>query len=146
MAYPFPMGYQPAAFYPQYQPQAAYQPPAYQQPVSPPPQQAIPSSDDRIFVTGMQEADSWIVQRGQTVRLWDRNGSTFYIKSVSESGQPLPLEVYDYAKRAQDVPVAQRESFNPDDFVRRSEFEELREQVRAAKRPARKTEEKSNEE
>lgn len=121
------MNYQPFSYpYTPYMTQAM--PAMAPQPPSPPVQ-----ADDRIYVSGEQEAASWVVLRGQSVRLWDRNGQTFYVKTVSESGQPLPLEIYDYRKRGE-APKPDPVVFNPDDYVRHDEFEEFKRQMTRKKK------------
>ena len=108
-------------------------------------QGTAPQEDDRVFVSGPEEAEHWVVIRGQSVRLWDRNGQTFYVKAVSASGQPLPLEVYDYRRRdaqtqQQEVAPPPAPAFNPDDFVTHDEFDEFKKQMAAKKRPVKKEE------
>lgn len=123
-----------------------------QQPIPQPYQNTVPVAsqqptgnaqyDDRIFVSGESEAASWVVQRGQSARLWDRNGQTFYIKAVSDSGQPLPLEIYDYHRRDTSIvtePSGQM-AFNPDDFVTHTEFDEFKRQFAAKRKQQRKEE------
>lgn len=99
-------------------------------PQAPQPPQNI---DDRLFVNGEQEAASWVVLRGQSARLWDRNGQTFYVKTVSESGQPLPLEIYDYQRR-DSAPAPTPAVFNPDEYVKRDEFDDFKKQFSRRKR------------
>lgn len=81
-----------------------------------------PPNDGALFVNGIAEADSWVVQRGQSVRLFDRNQNTFYVKSVADNGMPNPLEIYDYTKREMKAPK--------ETFVTREEFEELQKMVK----------------
>lgn len=92
-----------------------------------------PQMDDRLYVAGEQEAAAWVVQRGQSARLWDRNGQTFYVKTVSESGQPLPLEIYDYRRRGGE-PAKSEPVFNPDDYVTRNEFDDFKRQFSRRKK------------
>lgn len=126
---PFLTGYQQG--FPQPVQQPIPQPYQNTVPVAPQQPTATVQSDDRIFVNGEQEALSWVVLRGQSVRLWDRNGTTFYIKAVSDTGQPLPLEIYDYHRRDAAIvtePTGQL-AFNPDEFVKHSEFDEFKKQI-----------------
>ena len=72
------------------------------------------------FVNGLVEANSWVVQRGQTVRLWDRNVQKFYIKSVGENGMPNPIEVYRYEREMPAIPQEEPSA----EYITREEFEE----------------------
>lgn len=131
MAYPYyPTLQQP---YTPMQPQIPTMPQPQPVPMPTMPQPVPQNTEDRIFVSGIQEADSWVVQRGQSARLWDRNGNTFYIKSVSESGMPLPLEIYDYKRRNVEV-EAPAPTFDPSEYVKRDEFEELKKLVKPERR------------
>lgn len=127
----FPVGYQPAIYPQQIQPQAVQQA-IPQQPAVP----AAPIGDSGLtYVNGIEEVASWVVQRGQSAHLFDRNQNTFYVKSVSENGMPNPIEIYDYQRReTQQAEMAQKTasvSLNPDDYVRREEWNDLRAQVKA---------------
>ena len=99
-------------YQPTYQPQLVNQQP---QLVNPQPTYQT----DTIFVNGVNEANAWVVQRGQTVRLWDQNEPKFYIKSVGDNGMPAPVEVYRYERENAPVSAPQEQT----DYITRQEFE-----------------------
>ena len=90
----FPVGYQP--IYPQYN---NYIP---QQTVT---QQQVqqPTDNGILWVQGEAGAKSWAVAPGKSVMLMDSESNTFYIKSSDSSGMPMPLRIFDYTERTQQV-------------------------------------------
>ena len=96
------------------------------------------NQSDAIFVSGISEALSWVVQRGQTVRLWDSNEPKFYIKSVGDNGMPNPLEIYRYERV--DAPVEKEKT--EAEYITRKEFEE---RIAALAKPQRKRKEADDE-
>ena len=90
----FPVSYQPV--YPQYN---SYIP---QQAVT---QQQIQTPNDNgiLWVQGEAGAKSWAVAPGKSVMLMDSESNTFYIKSSDNSGMPMPLRIFDYTERTQQV-------------------------------------------
>ena len=64
-----------------------------QQQVQPtPPPQPI---DEKIWVTGEEGANAYLVARGEFVRLWDDKDNIFYEKEADASGRPT-LRTYRY--------------------------------------------------
>lgn len=121
-----------------YQPQAL---PAMQSQASYP----APSSNGINWVSGESGAKSWIVGRGESVLLMDSESQCFYLKSADASGMPLPLRVFDYTERTQNVTQGSQSVLNQysDDFITRNEFddlkakyEELERQVKSSNKPA----------
>ncbi len=119
--------------YPQYN-QPPFQVPGYNQP-----QQAQNPTNNQdagafYFVNSKHEAENWIVGAGQTVFFFDRNTSTFYIKTVAQNGLSQPLEVYDYKQRIEtsfntpNKPVETTEELKGI-FVPRSEFDALKSKI-----------------
>lgn len=107
----------------QYYPYANY----LQQPTQMP--QYQPTQQQSInWVSGESGAKSWIVGRGETVLLMDSENSVFYIKSSDASGMPLPLRIFDYTERSQNVVQAPNSALiqNNDNFITRDEFDDLR--------------------
>ena len=109
--------------------------------------QAMPSqpmqqqSSQIIWVSGEAGAKSYLVAPGNTVMLLDAENSVFYLKSADASGMPLPLRIFDYKERSvmpQQVVggSVSAEQFNPDRFVTREEFDELKASI--ASQPASK--------
>lgn len=117
----FPVGYQPMYYPSQLQPAPA---PLTQAAPSPQPESA------QTYVNGIDDVAGWVVQRGQSVCLFDRNQNTFYIKSVSDNGMPNPIEVYDYTLRGTTTDKSHAPAFNPDEYVKREELDALKEQMR----------------
>ena len=88
-------------------------------------------SSQIIWVSGEAGAKSYLVAPGNTVMLLDAENSVFYLKSADASGMPLPLRIFDYKERSvmpQQVAggSVSAEQFNPDRFVTREEFDELK--------------------
>ena len=88
-------------------------------------------SSQIIWVSGEAGAKSYLVAPGNTVMLLDAENSVFYLKSADASGMPLPLRIFDYKERSaipQQVAGGSMgaEQFNPDRFVTREEFDELK--------------------
>lgn len=78
-----------------------------------------------IWVQGEAAAKSYPVAPGNTVLLMDSEQSRFFMKTTDQSGMPLPLRVFEFKEVAQNAPVS-APSFDPNKFVTREEFEELR--------------------
>jgi hypothetical protein len=88
-------------------------------------------SSQIIWVSGEAGAKSYLVAPGNTVMLLDAENSVFYLKSADASGMPLPLRIFDYKERTTTAQQAfggsvTAESVNPDNFVTRKEFDELK--------------------
>ena len=97
--------------------------------------QPVPSqtqpTNSLIWVQGEAGAKSYLVAPNATVMLMDSEGERFYLKSADSSGMPLPLRIFDYKERSvmpQQVAGGSvgAEQFNPDRFVTREEFDELK--------------------
>ncbi len=109
----FPMTYQP--MYPQYIP-ASFQPQMTQQ------QSQMTQQNDNgiLWVQGEAGAKSWAVAPGKSVMLMDSESSTFYIKSSDNSGMPMPLRIFDYKERTEQVvqsPAIQHQEIDTSKFV-----------------------------
>lgn len=91
--YYFPQSYQPYQQNYQYQ---NMQPVQAVQQQSPTTQQ---QTSGIIWVQGIEGAKSYPVQAGTTALLMDSEELVLYIKSVNQSGMPMPLEIYDLMKR-----------------------------------------------
>ena len=120
-----------------YVPQNYYQQQYYpnlQMPLQPPqmPQNSVQNSSNGItWVLGENAAKSFPVGAGQTVVLMDREEPIMYMKSVDQSGMPLPLRIFDITERTsekQSSNVAKEVTTN--DYVSRKEFDEFRESVK----------------
>lgn len=63
------------------------------------------SNDERIWVSGRNSADAYLVAPNSFVRLWDSNASVFYEKRTDATGRPFPMEVYEYKRIAGTEPT-----------------------------------------
>ena len=135
------MGYN--NYFPQYYPN---QMPMMQQPQQMPlqqPQMPLNSSANSgngiTWVLGENAAKSFPVGAGQTVILMDREDPVMYMKSVDQSGMPLPLRVFDITERTSDKQGNSIvKSTMTEDFVSRKEFDEFREDVKRSIKGIRK--------
>ena len=111
----FPLSYQ--QMYPTYNyvPQQQMTQPVIQQ------QGTQPVNDTGIlWVQGEAGAKSWAVAPGKSVMLMDSESSTFYIKSSDNSGMPMPLRIFDYKERTEQVvqsPAIQHQEIDTSKFV-----------------------------
>ena len=118
------MAYTPQIYYPSnYQPQ-------YQQnfqPMPSNPQPAPQNNQGLIWVSGEVGAKSYLMAPNSTVMLMDSESETFYLKSTDTAGMPLPLRIFDYKERTQNVPqCSQTDSKSlSEQFVTREEYEAL---------------------
>ena len=58
-----------------------------------------PAADERIWVQNQTAAEAYLMAPNSFVRLWDANQPVFYEKRSDVTGRPMPLEIYEYAKR-----------------------------------------------
>lgn len=96
-----------------------------QQPQQMPAQQPQ-TSTGAIWVQGEEGAKGYLVAPGNSVLLMDSEASTFFIKTVDQSGMPMPLRIFDYTERAQSPkkPVT-AQTVPQGDYVTREEFNAL---------------------
>lgn len=120
-----------------YIPQNYYQQQYYpnlQMPPQPPqmPQNSVQSSPNGItWVLGENAAKSFPVGAGQTVVLMDREEPIMYMKSVDQSGMPLPLRIFDITERTSEKQSSNvTKEVTTNDYVSRKEFDEFRESVK----------------
>lgn len=59
--------------------------------------------DERIWVANEQCAESFLVAPGSFVRLWDSQKPYFYEKRADHTGRPLPMDVFEYKRKVNDV-------------------------------------------
>ena len=110
------------------------------QAIPPMPQNPLPQSGVQ-WVSGEQEARSWMVAPNAAVALWDSTAPTVYLKQADASGKPT-LKVYDLVERLASAPDAQKAPAA--EYVTRKEFDALAALVSEMKGKTRK-EEKSDE-
>ena len=138
--YGYPATYQPVVSNNAYQ----YQTPQPQQSYAPQPQQGI------IWVQGEAGAKAYPVAAGSNVLLMDSEGDCFYIKSTDASGMPQPLRTFEYKEIVHTEPAIGTsnanvpllpDNFNPEDYVKREELDELRKELKPNQRKAPETKE-----
>ena len=110
------------------------------QAIPPIPQNPLPQSGVQ-WVSGEQEARSWMVAPTAAVALWDSTAPTVYLKQADASGKPT-LKVYDLVERLASAPDTQKAPAA--EYVTRKEFDALAALVSEMKGKKRK-EEKSDE-
>lgn len=110
------------------------------QAIPPMPQNPLPQSGVQ-WVSGEQEARSWMVAPNAAVALWDSTAPTVYLKQADASGKPT-LKVYDLVERLASAPDTQKAPAA--EYVTRKEFDALAALVSEMRGKKRK-EEKSDE-
>jgi hypothetical protein len=95
-----------------------------QQPLNQPSQTP---TNDMVFVLNENEASSFPVAPNNRVVLWDKNQTTFYVKSANAQGIPS-MQVYDFLERAQNAPQTPTEHVCKcgDNFVTKDDFNALK--------------------
>ena len=118
----FPMAYQ--QMYPSYNyvPQQQLNQPVVQQVTQPVNDTGI------LWVQGEAGAKSWAVAPGKSVMLMDSESNTFYIKSSDNSGMPMPLRIFDYTERTQQLTqsvnaIQHEQQIDTSQFITKEEFE-----------------------
>lgn len=89
------------------------------------PQQAQTS---RIWVSGEAGARAYLVGPNSSVDLWDSEAPVIYVKSADASGMPS-MKIVDYVAREATMLPKAAEQINPDDFVKRSDFDAFEKKV-----------------
>ena len=112
------------------------------QAIPPMPQNPLPQSGVQ-WVSGEQEARSWMVAPNAAVALWDSTAPTVYLKQADASGKPT-LKVYDLVERLASAPDAQKAPAA--EYVTRKEFDALAALVSEMKGKKRKVEEEEDDE
>ena len=100
----------------------------YQPQMQQPPQGAQQASKGFVWVDNIQEALNYIVAPNCAVQLWDRNSPCVYLKTADAAGKPN-MQIFDLVERKQQTQTAAQSA--EADFVKRSEFDELRKVVDA---------------
>ena len=75
---------------------SSFQP--YQQPLIQAPQQ------NDVYVHGEQAAQSYPIQPGSTLRLWDDTADVFYMKTADQAGN-VTIRTFDYTERGTTQPA-----------------------------------------
>lgn len=90
------------------------------------------------WVQGEAAAKAYPVAPGQNALLMDSEGECFYIKSTDATGMPLPLRTFEYHEVISAQPAIGQSNdnmsgFNPNDYVSRSEYDELKKELEELK-------------
>lgn len=95
-----------------------------QQPLNQPTQT---TTNDMIFVLNENEASSYPVAPNNRVVLWDKNQTTFYVKSANAQGIPS-MQIFDFSERVQNAPQTPTEHACKcgDNFVTKDDFNALK--------------------
>lgn len=115
-----------------YNPNPMYMAQPPQMPTQPPqmPQNGVANNNGGItWVQGEAAAKAHPVASGQSVLLMDSEESTFYIKSMDQSGMPLPLRIFDYTERKTEKASNAVNREHESEFVPRSEFDSFKEKI-----------------
>lgn len=106
-------------------PAYVYTQPQFQpQQIQVPQQTSQPQQGGINWVQGEAGAKSFNVSAGQSVMLMDSENNVFYIKSTDASGMPLPLRIFDYTERVQNINSITNPVDNVQDkYVTKEEFE-----------------------
>ena len=95
-----------------------------QQPLNQPTQTP---TNDMVFVLNENEASSFPVAPNNRVVLWDKNQTTFYVKSANAQGIPS-MQIFDFSERTQNAPQTPTEHVCKcgDNFVTKDDFNALK--------------------
>ena len=94
-----------------------------------PTQNQMQANNGIIWAQGEQNAKSYPVAPGQSAVILDSEADIFYIKSVDQSGKPLPLRIFDFTERK-----ATPSDINPNQemmFITKAEFDQFRDEIRS---------------
>ena len=100
----------------------------YQPQMQQPSQGAQQPSNGFVWVNDINEATNYLVAPNSAVQLWDKNSPCVYLKSADSTGKPT-MQIFDLVERKQQTQTAAQSA--EADFVKRSEFDELRKAVDA---------------
>lgn len=105
-----------------------------QQSYTQPPTQGI------VWVQGEAAAKAYPVPAGSNAVLMDSEGDVFYIKATDATGMPLPLRVFEYKEVVRTEPQASNAApqFDPNEYVRKEELDDLRRQIQNMNNNSRK--------
>lgn len=87
-----------------------------------------------IWVANEQEASAFPVSTGGSVLMMDRNTNRFYIKTVTQNGVLLPMEVYEFNPIKKETP----QQTDTSNYVTKDEFNELKKMLEDLTAPSKK--------
>ena len=82
-----------------------------------------------VWVNNIEEASAYMVAPNSAVQLWDKNSPCVYLKSADSTGKPT-MQIFDLVERKTSQNATQ-EPTEGNDYVLRSEFDELVQKVDA---------------
>lgn len=80
-----------------------------------------------VWVNNIDEANAYMVAPNNAVQLWDKNSPCVYLKTADAAGKPT-MQIFDLVER-KTAQNATQEPTEGNDYVLRSEFDELKETV-----------------
>ena len=78
-----------------------------------------------IWVQGENAAKAYPVSAGQSLLLMDTEDNVMYIKSIDQSGMPLPLRIFDYKERTET-----KETSKTTEYISREEFNKFKDEIK----------------
>ena len=103
--------------------------PQYLLPAQTPPQ--TNNNNGFAWVQGENGAKSYLVAPNTTVLLMDSESPKFYLKSIDNSGFPMPLRVFEYKELTSTTATEKERTENDTDamYVTKSEFEAFKDKI-----------------
>lgn len=92
------------------------------------------SLNNIVWVSNEQEASAFPVSTGGSVLMMDRNTNRFYIKTVTQNGVLLPMEIYEFNPIKKDAP----QTADTGNYVTKDEFNELKKMLEDLTAPSKK--------
>lgn len=113
----------------QYQPQNQMQSQQTQMSVVNQPQPSMPSVNSGIiWVSGIEDANNYLVAPNSAVPLWDRNGKSIYLKSADATGL-CNIKIMDISERK----TAQAVLENTNEFALKDDLTALQDEIESLK-------------
>ena len=89
-----------------------------------------------IWVSGRQEADSFLVAPNSAVALWDTNNPVIYLRKADSTGKPSTV-VYDLVERTDNPPAQAAPQIDLSRYVTIDQLEDiLAERLKRPSKPA----------
>ena len=96
---------------------------------------AFKKNTGMVWVTGEAGAKSYLVAPNSNVTLWDSEAQVIYLKSADATGMPS-MKILDYTIRGAEPakkPLEMNEPNNSSQYVLKSDFDALREELEGLK-------------
>lgn len=105
-------------------PQPVMQSAQQAQPMSPSNPIIGSNQNGMIWVSGRQEADSYLIAPNSAVALWDQNNPVVYLRKADSTGKPSTV-VYDLVERTDNPPVQSVPQIDMSQYVTIDQLEEI---------------------